>query len=47
MHTLQACYVRIENYEVCEEAGATKQEARENATQRAVDILKENCYTIW
>jgi deoxycytidylate deaminase len=44
---LQRCYVRITNYEVCEESGATKQEARDIATRRAVEILRENCYTIW
>jgi len=43
---IQRCYVRIDNYEVCEEKGDTKQEARENATTRAVEILRENCYTI-
>jgi hypothetical protein len=45
--SFKSCYVLIDNYEVCEEAGANKQEARDNAAKRAVDILRENCYTIW
>jgi len=40
------CFIKVDGQVVCEDTGATKQEARDKAATKAIQILQKHCYTI-